>query len=96
MPRFLTMFVKVFNTLNMRKAKHLTKEFLQVGDRSRIMEIYNERHKKDGATISLSYVYLITEGKRPATPGTAAQEVVEIAKTYLENKQRMKRDLIAA
>jgi hypothetical protein len=80
----------------MRKPSQLKKLDLEVGDCSRIQEIFNERNKEKGQKVSLSYVYLITIGKRPATPGTIAQDVQEIAQKYLESKKQIKRELIAA
>jgi len=67
------------------------------GDYKIISDIYNSRHKQvDKATITSSYVGKLIRQDRSASPGTAAEEVVEIAQKYLQNKQQMKRELIAA
>lgn len=65
------------------------------GDYVTIAEIFNNRHKNK-ATVSTSYVGKVIRKERPAAPGTVAEEVLEIAKTYFESKQQMKRELIAA
>jgi len=67
------------------------------GDYVTIAEIFNQRHKaKDQATVSTSYVGKVIRKERPATPGTIAEEVSEIAQIYFQSKQQMKRELIAA
>lgn len=69
---------------------------ISFGDYIVISQIFNERHKNNGTTVSSSYVGKIVRQERPATPGTAAQEVLEIAQSYLTSKQQLKRTLIAA
>lgn len=67
------------------------------GDYVTIAEIFNKRHKsKDRLTVSVSYVGKLIRKERPATPGTIAEEVIQIANTYFQSKLQMKRELIAA
>jgi hypothetical protein len=69
----------------------------EFGDYRVISEIYNDRHKAtDKATISSSYVGKLIRKDRIVSPGTAAEEVIEIAQKYLESKKQMKLQLIAA
>jgi len=66
------------------------------GDYPIIAEIYNSRHKNEGETITSSYVGKVLRGERPGSPGTAAEEIQEIAITYLSNKMTIKRQLMIA
>ncbi len=69
----------------------------EFGDYRVISEIYNDRHKTgDKATITSSYVGKLIRKDRNVSPGTAAEEVIEIAQRYLESKKQLKRELIAA
>lgn len=82
------------------KAEYMSKQLElsdpDFGDCKIIASIYNDRHEKHGLTVSSSYVSKILKGDRPASPGTAAQEILEIATKYITTKNKCKRELIAA
>lgn len=71
------------------------KNLLNNGDLSLIKALYDERHRQgdepDYKTVSVEYVRLVVSGKRETKrEGTAAEEVVRIAKRYLENKREFR------
>lgn len=74
-------------------SKHLLKE-IENGDYSRIATLFAQKHRKK-ETVTRAYVRLVLlTGKDTKT--TKAQEVEEIAKRYLDQKNRLKNELIAA
>lgn len=66
------------------------KNALSSGDYTLIAELYAERHRygndPDYKTVTSGYVSMVLNGQREANEGTAAEEIVRIAKAYLEHK----------
>jgi hypothetical protein len=74
------------------------KKLVRYGDYSLIAELYKEKHDLlgDYRTVSSKYVEMVISGERPASPGTAAQEIMEIAQKYLEHKRNFIDELLTA
>lgn len=72
------------------------KKLLRNGDYTLIAELFKERHETAGdyRTVSSKYVQMVIEGERPATPGTAAEEIMLIAQKYLEHKRNFIDELL--
>ena len=72
------------------------KKLIRIGDYTLIAEMYKERHVvlEDYRTISSKYVQMVIEGDRPASPGTAAEEIMMIATKYLEHKRNFIDELL--
>lgn len=63
------------------------------GDYQTVTSIFNSRHKSTGESVSVSYVGKVLRGERDVSPGTAAEEIDEIANRYLDLKNAMHREL---
>jgi hypothetical protein len=74
------------------------KKLVRYGDYSLIAELYKEKHELlgDYRTVSSQYVEMVIKGERPASPGTAAEEVLEISIKYLEHKRNFIDELLTA
>jgi hypothetical protein len=64
------------------------------GDYSRIAELYNRHHKKDGVTTDASYVRKVVNGDVSTTSGTIAFGILCVAKNYLSMKEELNRKLV--
>lgn len=73
-------------------SRHLLKG-IENGDYSRIASLFSQRHKHE--TVTRAYVRLVILTDKELHTDKA-QEVLDIAHKYLENKLQMKRELIAA
>lgn len=66
------------------------------GDMKIIAEIYNDRHRKsDRLVVSSAYVGKLLSEERN-TDSAAAREIMEIAKSYLIKKKKIKDQLVTA
>ena len=67
------------------------KKLITYGDHTLIAELYADRHtrwpRQDYRTVSSKYVEMVISGDRPASEGTAAEEIMMIATKYLEHKR---------
>jgi hypothetical protein len=64
------------------------------GDWKVIADLYNENHSSSNkSTVTPGYVLKVVTGQRPASPGTAAFDILSIAESYLKNKSSFKRQL---
>jgi len=75
------------------------KKLISYGDYALIKEIYDERHTlgsdPDYKTVSEKYVSLVIQGLRTTQrEGTAADEILMIAKRYLENKRDYRSEML--
>lgn len=76
-----------------RISQHLKKHLGQ-GDYTRIARVFNCRNKRSiKTTITPGYVQMLLTNKRDAKPGTSAEEVLRIAKVYLEKKKEFETEL---
>ena len=75
------------------------KKHISYGDYSLIAEMYAERHsqgsKPDYKTVSSKYVEMVIHEERPASPDTAAEEIMKIALFYLEHKANFRNQILA-
>lgn len=72
------------------------KKLIRVGDYTLIAELYRDRHYllEDYKTVTSQYVQMVIDGEREANPGTAAEEIIEIAIKYLEHKRNFIDELL--
>lgn len=74
------------------------KKLIRSGDHSLIAEMYAEIHSQgdeaDHRTVTSQYVGLVLEERRPATPGTAAEEIEAIAIKLLEHRRNFIDDIL--
>lgn len=79
-------------------SKDLKKQ-ITYGDYSLIAEMYAERHQQgndpDYKTVSSRYVEMVINEERPASPDTAAEEIMKIAHYYLEHKANFRDQILA-
>lgn len=75
------------------------KKQITAGDYTLIAEMYAERHQlgndPDYRTVTSKYVEMVISGERPASPGTAAEEIMLIANYYLENKAQFRDQILS-
>lgn len=65
------------------------------GDYTTITGIFNKGKKKE-QRVSISYVRRVIVGDALISPGSTAQEILQIATKYITTKKKWKRELIAA
>ena len=75
------------------------KKHITYGDYSLIAEMYAERHSQgddpDYKRVSSKYVQMVIDEVRPASPDTAAEEIMLIADYYLTHKANFRTQILA-
>jgi len=72
------------------------RKLITEGDYTYIADLFIERHQLlgDYKQISTEYVRLVIQGRRPASEGTAAEEIMCIAIKYLTHKRDFRETIL--